>query len=217
MYKFGPNQTKPQIFQVVFWNLLVERYQEVADYELTELAKQIDWALAISMALLSALILKGGGQTADVPVSEKLFLGALLASMVFGIAAKLWSPKYLLSKPTDTPVRRRLTEMRSPTLQEGFFKEMDFQERSLASFNVGRDFSQALKPGGEKVPKKVLEGEDESVVKLKAFLQVLKWKRRLHWVQLGFTFLAIVGFSIWLLVARESMIKWLLTANHDPG
>ena len=206
MYKYGPNQSKEEIFQVVYWHLLVERFQEVADYELTELAKQIDWALAISIALLSALILKGGGQTADVPGSEKLFLGALLASMVFGIAAKLWSPRYRYSKPTDTQVRSRLTEMISPTLQEGFFKEMDFYKRRVASFDVNVNFSLALKLG-EKVPKKVLEGEDESVVKLKAFLQVLKWKRRLHWAQLGFTFLAILGFSIWLLVARESMIN----------
>jgi hypothetical protein len=199
MFKFEPNQTKEQIFQAVFWNLLVERRQEVADYELTELAKQIDWALAISMALLSALILKGGDQTAGVPVSEKLFLGALLASIVFRIAAKLWTPKYLLSKPTDTPVRRLLTEMTSASLQDGFFKEMDFRERRFASFNVSVTLSQALKPEGEKVPKKVLEGEDASVLKLKAFVGLVEWKKRLHWAQLGFTFLAILGFSGWLL------------------
>jgi hypothetical protein len=33
----------------------------------------------------------------------------------------------------------------------------------------------------------------------KAFPQVLKWKSRLHWDQLSFAFLAILGFSIWLL------------------
>jgi hypothetical protein len=195
MYKYGPNQTKKETFEVVFWQLLVERFQEVADYEVTELAKQIDWALAISMALVSALILKGG-----VPGSEKWFLVALLVSIGFGLAAKLRSPRYRFSKPTDTPVRSRLNEMNSPTLQEGFFKDMDFQDRRFTSFNVGLTFGQAVKPGGEKVPKEVLEGEDESVVKLKAFLQVLESKKRLHWVQLVLAFFAILGFSICLLI-----------------
>jgi hypothetical protein len=195
MYKYGPNQTKKETFEVVFWGLLVERFQEVADYEVTELAKQIDWALAISMALLSALILKGG-----VPGSEKWFLGALVVSIGFGIAAKLWSPRYRFSKPTDTTVRSRLNEMNSPTLQEGFFKDMDFQERRFTSFNVGVTFSHAVKPGGEKVPKEVLEGEDESVFRLKAFLRVLQWKKRLHGVQLVLAFLAILGFCMCLLI-----------------
>jgi hypothetical protein len=162
MFKFGPNQTKKETFQAVFWLLLVERFEEVADYELTELTKQIDWALAISMALLSALILKGGGQTPGVPGCEKPFLVALLVSIGFGIAAKLWSPRYRFSKPTDTQVRSRINEMNSPTLQEGFFKDMDFQERRFTSFNVVRTFSQAVKLRGEKVPKEVLEGEDEA-------------------------------------------------------
>lgn len=201
MFKFEPNQTKEQVFQVISWNLLVERLQEVADYELTELTKQIDWALAISMALLSALILKGWGQTSGVP--EKLFLGALVLSMGFGLVAKLRSPKYLLSKPTDTPVRRLLTEMTSATLQDGFFKEMDFRDRRFAYFNVSVTLSQALKPEGEKVPEKVLKGEeDASVVKLKAFLGVLEWKKRLHWIQLILTFAGIVFFCIWLLFVR---------------
>jgi hypothetical protein len=67
MYKFGPNQTKEEIFQAVYWHLLVERFQETADSELTELAKQIDWALAISTALLTALILNGSSETARLP------------------------------------------------------------------------------------------------------------------------------------------------------
>ena len=63
MYKFAPNQTKEETFKVVFWQLLVERYQETFHDEVTELAKQVDWAFAISMALMSALLLRGHVQS----------------------------------------------------------------------------------------------------------------------------------------------------------
>jgi hypothetical protein len=39
MYKFEPNQSNEQVFKVAYWHLLVERFQEVFDYELTELMK----------------------------------------------------------------------------------------------------------------------------------------------------------------------------------
>jgi hypothetical protein len=199
MYKFEPNQSKEQIFQVVFWLLLVERYQEIFDHQLTELEKQIDWALAASMALLSAVILHEGTQTSGVTLPEKLFLGALLGSVMFGLAAKLWSPPYRFSRPTNTPVRAKLAEMISPTLQEGFFKEMDFYSRRSACFEVGVNLNMALKLG-KRVPKKIRRGADESVEALKWIMLVIKCKSRLRWMQLGCTFLAIAGFSIWLLV-----------------
>jgi hypothetical protein len=85
MYKFEASQSSEQVFKVVYWHLLVERFQEVFDYELTELMKQVDWALAISIALLSALLLNGRGQATPVPFYEKLFLGALLGSVIAGL------------------------------------------------------------------------------------------------------------------------------------
>lgn len=199
MYKFEPNQSNEQVFKVVYWHLLVERFQEVFDYELTELMKQVDWALAISIALLSALLLNGRGQATPVPFYEKLFLGALLASVIAGVGSKVWPVQHRYSKPTDTPVRSRLSQMKSPVLKEGPFEELNFRERSVATFEVSLTLSIALGLG-KKVPKKILQGADESVEALKSFRKSIKWKRILYWVQLGCTFLAIVGFSVWLLL-----------------
>jgi hypothetical protein len=200
MYKFEPSQSNEEIFKVVHWHLLVERFQEVFDYELTELMKQVDWALAISIALLSALLLNGrAGQATPAPVYEKLFLGALLASVIAGVGAKVWPVQYRYSKPTDTPVRSRLSQMRSPVLKEGPFEELNFSERSTATFEVSLTLSRALGLG-KRVPKKILQGADESVEALKSFRKSLWWKHILHWVQLACTFLAIAGFSVWLLL-----------------
>ena len=52
----------------------MERYQETLDEEVTELAKQVDWAFAISIALLSALLLRGHAQSTPVQVFEKAVL-----------------------------------------------------------------------------------------------------------------------------------------------
>ena len=199
MYKFAPNQTKEETFKVVFWQLLVERYQETFDDEVTELAKQVDWAFAISMALMSALLLRGHLQSTPIPFSEKVLLSTLFASIVFGLAAKFWRVRYRFSKPTDTPVRFRLAEMNSPTLQEGFFNEMDFRARRSASFEVSVNLNLALGLG-KKVPTKMLQGADESVEALRSLLNSLTWKRWFYRLQLGFAFLAITGFVILLLL-----------------
>jgi hypothetical protein len=193
MYKYEANQTKEDIFKTVFWYLLLERFQETFYDELTELVKQVDWAFAISIALLSALLIRGHAQSGPVPVSEKVFLIALLVSIGCGLVAKLWPVQYRFSKPTDTLVRLRLTEMISPTLQEGFFKEMDFGARRLASYNVAVNLSHALGLG-KKVPETVLQGADESIEALKSFMNSLTWKRWLYRLQLGLTFLALVWF-----------------------
>ena len=94
----------------------MERFQETLDDEVIELAKQVDWAFAISVALLSTLLLRGHAQSTPIPLSEKVFLITLLVPIGFGLVAKLWRVQYRFSKPTDTPARSRLAEMNSPTL-----------------------------------------------------------------------------------------------------
>jgi hypothetical protein len=155
---------------------LVERYQETFDDEVTELAKQVDWAFAISMAIMSALLLRVTCNRHQYPFSEKVLLSTLFASIIFGLAPKFWRVRYRFSKPTDTPVRFRLGEMNSPTLQEGFFNEMDFRARRSASFEVSVNLNLALGLG-KKVPTKALHGADESVEALRSLLNSLTWKR----------------------------------------
>lgn len=89
--------------------------------------------------------------------------------------------------------------MRSPVLEEGPFKDLPFEARSAAAFDVSVNLSIAVGLG-KKVPKKILKGADESVEALKSFLHRLWLKPLLHWLQLGFTFLGIAAFSLWLLI-----------------
>ena len=101
-------------------------------------------------------------------IFRKVLLCTSFASIIFGLAAKFWRVRYRFSKPTDTPVRFRLAEMNSPTLQEGFFNEVDFRARRSASFEVSVNLNLALGLG-KKVPTKVLQG-DESVEALRSLL-----------------------------------------------
>jgi hypothetical protein len=196
MYKFGPNQTKAETFNVVYWHLLVERCQETYDHQITEIYKQVDWAFGIAVALLSAFLLKGPAQ--PTPILGKIFLGLLFFSILCGLTSKFWPVKYRYTKPTDTPVRRRLTEMISPTLDEGYFKDLSFMERRFASFDVGAHLSTAVGLG-KKVPKKILQGADESVEALKSLLWSLNWKRHFYVCQIIAAFFAIGGFLSLLL------------------
>jgi hypothetical protein len=121
-----------------------------------------------------------------------VFLILLFISILFGLIAKFLPVQYRYSKPTDTPVRRRLSEMISPALEEGFFKEMTFIERRSASFEVGVNLNIAVGLA-KKVPKKILKGADESVEALKSLLSFFKSKRRAYFCQLASAFLAIAG------------------------
>jgi hypothetical protein len=45
MYKFAVNQTKLEAFQVVFWHLLVERFQETFDDQISEIASSLNTSI----------------------------------------------------------------------------------------------------------------------------------------------------------------------------
>jgi hypothetical protein len=75
--------------------------------------------------------------------------------------------RHRFSKPTDTPARTRLAQMRSPVLEDGPFKELTFDTRAVAAFEVTVNLSRAVGLG-KKVPKKILQGADESVEALKS-------------------------------------------------
>jgi hypothetical protein len=201
MYKFTVNQTKIEVFQVVFWHLLVERFQETFDDQISEISRHVDWAFAIAIAPLLSFLLRTPALPGQTPFLEKAFLFLLFISIAFGLIAKFWPVRYRFSKPTDTPVRRRLTEMISPALEEGFFKDLTFEQRRSASFDVSVNLSIAVGLG-KKVPKKILKGADESVEALKSLLWSLKWKQLAYFLQLACAFSSIAGFVLLLIIGQ---------------